>query len=88
MEAIVLGWRPSFFQQMLSKRHVQWEAFENILAFAVRRVRPNCCLWIEHEAKHVGKAGRHSCVACNAWIRMARLAVTYFQCFSVVSLVR
>lgn len=32
------------------------EAFENILAFAVRRVTPKKPLWIEHEGKHVGKA--------------------------------
>lgn len=32
------------------------EAFENILAFAVRRVTPKNPLWIEHEGKHVGKA--------------------------------
>lgn len=32
------------------------EVFENILAFAVRRVTPKKPLWIEHEGKHVGKA--------------------------------
>ena len=32
------------------------EAYENILAFAVRRVDPKKALWIEHEEKHVGKA--------------------------------
>ena len=32
------------------------EAFENILAFVVRRVSPTKPLWIEHEGKHVGKA--------------------------------
>lgn len=32
------------------------EAFENILAFVVRRVTPTKPLWIEHEGKHVGKA--------------------------------
>ncbi|CAK9055187.1 tRNA 2-selenouridine synthase, partial [Durusdinium trenchii] len=47
------------------------EAFENILAFAVRRVRPNCCLWIEHEAKHVGKALVPSGIA--SWVSDATL---------------
>lgn len=31
------------------------QAFENILAFAVRRVCPKKPLWIEHEGRHVGK---------------------------------
>jgi len=32
------------------------EAYENILAFAVRRVKPGVRLWLEHESRHVGKA--------------------------------
>ena len=32
------------------------EAYENLLAFAVRRVKPGFRLWLEHEARHVGKA--------------------------------
>lgn len=31
------------------------EAYENILAFAVRRVKPGGRLWLEHESRHVGK---------------------------------
>ncbi|CAE7237801.1 selU [Symbiodinium natans] len=31
------------------------EAYENLLAFAVRRVKPGFRLWLEHEARHVGK---------------------------------
>ena len=33
------------------------EAYENHLAFQVRRVSSEKPLWIEHESRHVGKAG-------------------------------
>jgi len=47
--------RGSAFGAMIEPQPTN-EAFENILAFAVRRVCPKKPLWIEHEGRHVGKA--------------------------------
>ena len=67
------------------------QAFENILAFAVRRVCPKKPLWIEHEGRHVGKVRRtnlkpesssHSLVyiLCSPGIRSLRRAFVGDTC--------
>lgn len=52
------------------------QAFENILAFAVRRVCPKKPLWIEHEGRHVGKVG---CTNLN--LCLLRLSKLKFPAF-------
>ena len=52
------------------------QAFENILAFAVRRVCPKKPLWIEHEGRHVGKVGCTNLNLCL--LRLSKLKFPTF----------